>query len=200
MTTEKELNANYWDERYKALATGWDIGTVSPPLKAYIDTLADKKISILIPGCGNTYEADYLLEKGFTNITVIDIAPSLVQKLKEKYKKNSHIKIILGDFFDHVGHYDLILEQTFFCALDPALRIKYKDKMYSLLNPDGILAGLLFDKEFEEAGPPFGGSKAEYEKIFRDHFKFLHFERCYNSHPKRQDAELFMELKKIVVV
>jgi hypothetical protein len=48
---------------------------VSPPIKAYIDTLKNKDIAILIPGCGNTYEAAYLLlEQGFTNVTVIDIA------------------------------------------------------------------------------------------------------------------------------
>jgi hypothetical protein len=34
---------------------------VSLPIKAYIDTLKDKDIAILIPGCGNTYEAAYLL-------------------------------------------------------------------------------------------------------------------------------------------
>lgn len=200
MADNKNLNAAYWDERYKTNTIGWDIGAVSPPLKAYIDTLHDKNAHILIPGCGNTYEADHLLQKGFTNITVIDIAPSLVQKLKEKYKGNKHITIVLGDFFEHAGHYDLILEQTFFCALDPSLRKKYKDKMYSLLNPGGKLAGLLFSKEFEEAGPPFGGSKEEYEQLFRDHFEFLRFESCSNSHPKRQGNELFIELEKIVIV
>jgi hypothetical protein len=44
--------------------TGWDLGQVSPPLKAYIDQLTDKNLRILIPGCGNSYEAEYLLEKG----------------------------------------------------------------------------------------------------------------------------------------
>ncbi len=200
MAEEKNLNANYWDERYKTNAIGWDMGQVSPPLKTYIDSLGDKNVHILIPGCGNTYEADYLLQKGFTNVTVIDIAPTLVQKLKEKYTGNKHIKIVLGDFFEHLGHYDLILEQTFFCALDPALRKKYKDKMYSLLNPGGKLAGVLFSIQFEEAGPPFGGSKEEYEQLFRDHFEFLRFEPCANSHPKRQGNELFIELEKIVIV
>ena len=47
---------------------GWDLGEVSPPIKSYIDTLEDKNIRILIPGCGNTYEAEYLLEQGFTKL------------------------------------------------------------------------------------------------------------------------------------
>jgi hypothetical protein len=43
----------------------------------------NKDIAILIPGCGNTYEAAYLLEQGFTNVTVIDIAPTLVKILSK---------------------------------------------------------------------------------------------------------------------
>jgi hypothetical protein len=52
------------------------------PIKNYIDTLKDKDIAILIPGCGNTYEAAYLLEQGFTNVT-IDIAPTLVKNIEQ---------------------------------------------------------------------------------------------------------------------
>ena len=129
----RALNKEFWNQRYVDNNAGWDLGEVSPPLKEYIDTLTNKSLRILIPGCGNSYEADYLLQKGFTNITIIDIAPDLVQRLKEKHKENSNIKILLGDFFEHASQYDLILEQTFFCALDPALRKKYVSKMHELL-------------------------------------------------------------------
>lgn len=76
MSDEKILDQEYWNKQYTSNTTGWDLGKVSPPIKEYIDTLEDKNTSILIPGCGNTYEAEYLLEKGFTNVTVIDIAPT----------------------------------------------------------------------------------------------------------------------------
>ncbi len=192
----KELGQNYWDNQYKTETTGWDMGEVSPPLKTYIDQLKDKNVRILIPGCGNTYEAEYLLLKGFTNITLIDIAPTLVDKLKEKFKNNKHIKIMLADFFEHQGEYDLILEQTFFCAIDPSLRTAYRDNMYSLLSKGGKLAGVLFNKQFEKEGPPFGGNKESYEKMFQDYFEFIAFETCTNSHPKRKNAELFIIFKK----
>ncbi len=194
---KKEKNdVDFWDNQYKNQTTGWDMGEVSPALKSYIDQLTDKNIRILIPGCGNTYEAEYLLIKGFTNITVIDIAPTLVNSLKEKFKNNNRIKVILADFFAHKGQYDLILEQTFFCAINPDLRISYRDKMHSLLSPEGKLVGVLFNKQFEKEGPPFGGTKCSYEKLFKDHFEFIVFDTCYNSHPKRQDNELFMILKR----
>ncbi len=48
---------NFWDNQYQQGNTGWDLKQVSPPLKAYFDQLVDKKLSILIAGCGNAYEA-----------------------------------------------------------------------------------------------------------------------------------------------
>ena len=53
---------------------GWDIGYPSTPLKEYIDQLKDKSITILIPGCGNAYEAAYLFERGFKQVTLVDLS------------------------------------------------------------------------------------------------------------------------------
>lgn len=190
------LDETYWNSQYNANTTGWDLGEVSPPLKAYIDQLTNKNLRILIPGCGNTYEAAYLLQQGFTNVTVIDIAPALIAQLKEKYKDNPHIKIIHGDFFEHEDEYDLVLEQTFFCALNPAFRKAYIAKMHALLAPNGKLVGVLFNREFEQQGPPFGGSKDQYEPMFEKDFSFKFFEPCNNSFIKRKDTELFIILIK----
>ena len=96
---KKILDQAYWDSQYKDKTTGWDIGYVSPPMKTYIDSLTDKNLEILIPGCGNTYEAEYLLQQGFHHVTVIDIAPTLVEKLQSKFAGNPNIHIVLGDFF-----------------------------------------------------------------------------------------------------
>lgn len=195
VSCDKPLDQDYWDAKYKAKSTGWDLGLVSPPIKSYIDTLKDKDIAILIPGCGNTYEAAYLLEQGFTNITVIDIAPTLVKIIEEKFITNTRIQVLLGDFFDHKGEYDLIIEQTFFCALPPIMRQKYVWKMHELLAKDGILAGLLFNRTFE-VSPPFGGSHEEYDLLFKNAFDFIKLEKSDNSIAPRSNSELFFEFKK----
>jgi SAM-dependent methyltransferase len=192
----KDLGQNFWNDQYLAQSTGWDLGQVSPPLKAYIDQITDKNIKILIPGCGNSYEAEYLLKQGFTDVNLIDIAPELVQRLQTKFKLNPHINIVLGDFFEHEGEYDLILEQTFFCALDPALRKNYVEKMAKLLKNKGKIAGVLFSKIFNIAGPPFGGTIEEYQELFKEIFDLKVFDPCYNSYDKRSGNELFIVLKK----
>ena len=195
-SNDKVLDQNYWDGQYKANTTGWDLGVISPPLKAYIDAIEDKNSAILIPGCGNTYEAAYLLEMGFTNITVIDIAPTLIRILQQKFATNNNIKIVLGDFFKHQGSYDLIIEQTFFCALPPTMRQEYVAKMHDLLAKNGKLAGVLFNRMFT-AGPPFGGSQEEYKMLFKDAFEVLSMDVSNNSIAPRANTELFIELKKM---
>jgi SAM-dependent methyltransferase len=192
------LNENYWTERYKNYDAAWDMGRVSPPLKEYFDQLTDKSMSILIPGCGNAYEAEYLLQFGFKNITLIDISPLPVEKLKKKFSAflNKKINIICGDFFTLNQNFDLIVEQTFFCALDPSLRINYVEKMNRLLKVDGKLIGVFFNRTFE-GGPPFSGSKDEYQLLFKDKFEIKVMDECNNSIGLRKGSELFVMLKKL---
>lgn len=188
------LDSNYWNDRYKTNQTGWDAGTITTPIKEYIDKWGNKAAAVLIPGCGNSHEAAYLSEKGFTNITLIDIAPDLTESLRIKFKDqlDKTIHIITGDFFELQGKYDLIIEQTFFCALDPSMREAYVKKMRSLLSPGGVLAGVMFNKEFP-GGPPFGGSTEEYQQLFSKHFNIQKMSPCYNSIPPRAGSEVFVE-------
>jgi len=181
-----EDEGSYWDQRWREGDTGWDIRGVSPPLQQYFQQITDKSIAILIPGCGNAYEAAWLLDHGFTNVTLLDIAPTVTQRLREKLS----IKILTADFFDHNGQYDLIVEQTFFCALEPARREAYIQQTYNLLRPGGKLVGLLFDRDFP-GGPPYGGHKPEYQNLLEKRYLVKTLAPCYNSIPPRAGTELF---------
>lgn len=193
------LSKKYWNDRYKKGQTGWDIGYVATPLKVYFDQIKNKGLRILIPGCGNSYEALYLLELGFTNLTLIDLSKKITDSLRNNLQNYSHnqVSIFTGDFFELNGIYDLIIEQTFFCALDPELREKYVKKMASLLPGNGKLVGLLFNKEFPK-NPPFGGNKKNYRQLFTSGFRIQVLEECYNSIPERVGSELFLIAEKRV--
>ncbi|MEE9438469.1 MAG: MqnA/MqnD/SBP family protein [Saprospiraceae bacterium] len=193
----KRLTPEYWSSRYKEEQTGWDVGTITTPLKAYVDQLKDKSIKILIPGAGNSHEAEYLHGKGFTNVYVCDISQEPLVNLKNRCPSFPSEHLIKGDFFELEGQFDLILEQTFFCALNPNLRKKYADKMYRILNANGKLAGLLFDFQFDKQGPPFGGCQEDYEKLFTNkNFVIQLMEPSYNSIQPRAGMEIFFILKK----
>ncbi len=189
----EELSTEFWNTRYLENNIGWDLGGVSPALKYWMDELKDTSNKILIPGAGNAYEVDYLIQRGFQDITVVDIAPQLISELKKRFDKLKQVTIILGDFFELTGSFDIILEQTFFCALAPSLRSAYVIKMASLLTPNGRLLGVLFNRDFN-GGPPFGGTTEEYMDLFQQTFEVTFFP-CQVSHPARKGSEVLFEAK-----
>lgn len=188
---------NFWDQRYLDGLIQWDAGSITTPLKEYFDQLENKAVKILIPGAGNAHEAEFLFKKGFSNVSVLDISDLPLKNIKSRIPAYPIDQLIQKDFFDFEGKFDLIIEQTFFCALDPSLRPAYAKKMYDLLLPGGKLVGLLFDDQLNTDKPPFGGTKDEYISYFRDYFRFQVFEKAYNSIEPRAGRELFMILDKV---
>jgi methyl halide transferase len=186
----------YWEDKYiKNMAT-WDVGGISEPIKKYCDGLENKDLRILIPGSGNAHEAEYLLKKGFKNVFVMDISENAVKSFRERCPEFPQDKILNEDFFLHEGAYDMIIEQTFFCAIKRERRTDYAKKVFNLLNENGVLAGLLFNHEFGNEEPPFGGTKEEYETYFSPYFNFEIFETAYNSIKPRAGREFFIKFRK----
>lgn len=187
------LDQTYWEMRYQNKNTPWDMGMASPPLIQYFksQSLSSK---ILIPGAGQAWEAKWLYEQGFENISVLDLSESALALAQKNFDEPHKLNWLVADFFEQQGQYDLIMEQTFFCALDPNLRADYALKMKELLKPGGRLFGLLFNFPLSDDGPPFGGSLEEYQQLFEKHFKIAHLEPSYNSIKPRSGKEIFIEL------
>lgn len=185
--------AAYWSSRYRARQTGWDIGQVSTPIKEYLDQVEDKSLRILIPGAGRGYEAEYAWRRGFRNVHVLDLAAEPLADIQRRVPNFPPEQLHRGDFFAHVGVYDLILEQTFFCALPLALRPDYAVKMHDLLAPGGKLVGLWFTFPLRpgQDTPPYGGDREEYLGYLSSFFRVRVFEEAYNSIPPRAGNELF---------
>ncbi len=191
-----ELDQNYWQHKYLEESTPWDIGYTSPPLKDFIDGLDDQNIRILIPGAGRAYEAIYLHRKGFNQVFVCDWVDEAFDHLRAEAPDYPEHQLLCGDFFELGGEYDMILEQTFFCAISPSLRGSYVSKAANLLRKGGSLAGLLFASQFEKAGPPFGGTENEYRNLFSEKFEVITMDMAKNSILPRSKNELFVKLIK----
>ncbi|MGB3150722.1 MAG: methyltransferase domain-containing protein [Maribacter sp.] len=185
----------YWTRRYQDKSTGWDIGYTSTPLKTYIDQMKDKTVSILIPGAGNAYEAEYLWQNGFKNVHVMDISQVPLAAFQKRNPDFPAEQMFVTDFFKHQGTYDLILEQTFFCSFVPTdeNRYAYAIQMANLLKPNGKLVGVWFDipLTYDLEKRPFGGNKELYLSYLTPYFKTITFDRCHNSIPPRLGNELF---------
>lgn len=189
-------NQEFWNNKYLNQEDGWDLGMISPALKVYIDQLTDKSIKILIPGAGRSYEAEYLYDNGFKNVSVVDISPFAVEELKKRVPQIPKEQIICEDFFQLKGQFDLIIEQTFFCAIDPTLRENYAQHCSKLLKSGGKIAGLMFNFPLTEKGPPFGGNIEEYQSLFNKDFTIEIMEPSTKSIDKRTGRELFIKIVK----
>ena len=190
------LNKEFWNDKYISSKTGWDVGEITTPLKEYFDQLNNKKVKILIPGCGNAYEAEYLFKNKFLSTFVLDYSEHALSNFRKRVPEFSKKNLLNNDFFNAEGKYDIIIEQTFFCAIQKNKRRDYFVKMHELLKPNGKLVGLLFDDSLNEDHPPFGGSKSEYKNYFEPYFNIKVFSTAYNSINSRKGRELFMNLIK----
>lgn len=186
----------YWTQRYQQQQTQWDTGEITTPLKEYFDQLEDKKLEILIPGCGEAHEAEYLWNQGFKNVYVADLSQLPLRNFKKRVPDFPDKQLLHVDFFDLNKKFDCIIEQTFFCALHPSERLNYAEKTAELLKPGGKLSGVLFDDPLFDDHPPYGGTKEDYLPFFQPFYTIEVFDRCYNSIKPRKDRELFIVLKK----
>ncbi len=191
------LNDTFWNERWLSNETQWDIGYPAPAIVQFVNELPDKSIRILIPGCGNAYEAEYLHQHGFTNVFVVDYAAEALKRFAERVPSFPKNHLLQSDFFKlEAGKFDLIIEQTFFCAIDPKLRTNYEQKMVEILSEHGVLAGLLFTSVPNAEGPPFPGSVEEYQNLFGKRFTIRKMKPCENSIKPREGRELWIEFVK----
>lgn len=189
-----DLDPQYWRERYRSANTPWDIGYASPPLIRYAEQLPPAS-RILLPGAGHAYEAVYLHRAGYTQVYVCDWAEEAFDHLRREAPDFPADRQLVGDFFALTGQYDCLLEQTFFCALDPRQRPDYVRQAHRLLSPHGRLAGLLFADHFPNPGPPFGGTRAEYEALFSPYFHIHRLEIADSSIKPRAGREFFVEMQ-----
>ena len=187
---------DYWERQHKENRTGWDVGSISLPLKEYFDQIKNKDQKILIPGAGSGWEAEYLFNNGFKDVFILDISRYAIEKFKKRVPGFPKNQILNQDFFQHYGQYDLIIEQTFFSAITINKRQLFTEQILNILKPGGKWVGLLFNHEFIENEPPFGATYQEYKNLFFDKFIVKTFSIADNSIKPRKGREFFFILQK----
>lgn len=162
---------NFWNTRYEAGRTPWDLGGVPKPLERYLAAHPGKGARVLIPGCGSGYEIAAFAAAGYS-VTAIDFSPPAVALARANLGAPLAERIVEGDFFTHDfadAPFDLVYERTFLCALPPDMWPKIVARTASLLAPSGTLAGIYFLGEKED-GPPFGLASDESTRLFDARF------------------------------
>jgi methyl halide transferase len=195
----KEYKQEDWQRHYDENDLGWDLGQVAPP---FVRLWQEGKLplgKVLIPGCGRGHEVLFLAENGF-EVTGVDYSAGAVTYLKNALKeRNLKGQILHQDFFSldnsHESVYDLVIEQTFFCAIAPRQRQDYVQNVSRILKQGGTLAGLFYHTD-KEGGPPYNTTREDIETHFSYHFDIEKLEKESQSAEQRKDKEWRAILKK----
>jgi cyclopropane fatty-acyl-phospholipid synthase-like methyltransferase len=182
-----------WQRHYDEDDLGWDLGQVAPPFIKLFESKTILPGKTLIPGCGRGHEVIYLAENGF-EVTAVDYSPGAVNHLKSTVQeRNLKCEVLHLDFFgidsSHNGVYDLLIEQTFFCAISPEQRSSYVSTVARALKKRGMLAGLFYNTGEEEGGPPFNTTREDIKKYFSDSFEIRQLSKTEDSAEQRKNKE-----------
>ncbi len=156
--TDEQLRLDFWREKYASDHTPWDLGGVSDPVQQLADTRFPPGGAVLIPGCGRGHEAIHLGQRG-CRVTAVDFAEAPISHLRaEAQTCKIELELVLDDVFAWARQtdkrFDVLLEQTFLCAIEPALHAEYERMARRLLKPGGLLAGVFMEVE-GDGGPPY---------------------------------------------
>jgi len=192
----------YWEKSYQSGDMGWDLGGPTPIFNDWIQ-FQTNSLSICILGAGNGWDAINFAEKGH-NVTAVDFAESAIDNMHTSAQsKGVQINIVHSDIFDLCklfNHtFDIVLEYTCFCAIDPARRMDYVRMTNQILKPDGKLVALLFpiDKDINDDGPPFAIDLDSTISLFSKYFILDTKEIPSLSIERRNGREVFVIFKKI---
>lgn len=182
----------FWDPMFAAHGGGWELGRAAPPLVAWFSEHVPTDMRALVVGCGRGHEARMLAERG-ARVTAIDFAPSALADARARTDPALAIDYQERDLFSLRGGpaaFDLVVEHTCFCAIDPARRDDYVDAVADALVPGGALVGLFY-AHGRPGGPPFTTSQGEVEARFARRFDVAALGPARGSILIRHKQELF---------
>ncbi len=189
-------DAAFWDPLFAADLGGWELGRASPPLADWFEGKALTGRRALVPGCGRGHEARLLAGLG-ARVDAIDLAPTAIAQAIAATGPGLAIDFQVRDLFTlpRVPTYDLVVEHTCFCAIDPTRREAYVDVCADVLRPGGELVGVFF-AHGRPGGPPFTTTEGEVRALFGGRFEVLTLAPARGSTLVRHGQELFVHLRR----
>lgn len=194
-----------WEQAYLDGHSPWDLGAAPPSLLRLIAALGDPKDAagagyrrVFVPGAGRGHDARAFARAGF-EVTANDIAPSAVAAGRALDAAEGLAMTWLEDdlFALPAGldaSFDLVWEQTCFCAIPPERRDDYVAVVARLLRPGGLWVGVLWDVG-RPGGPPYAITREHVERHFLAAFELVSVEAVPPWTERRFD-EILVTLRR----
>ena len=178
--TRDPASPSFWDERFARGFTPWDQAGVQREFEAF--AAAHPAAAVLIPGCGNAWEARWLAERGRA-VRAIDFAPAAVASARAALGQYADV-VEEADFYTYQPPFTpaWVFERAFLCALPKAQREAYARRMADLLQPGALLAGYFFIGETPN-GPPFAIARDELDALLTPFFTLVDDQPVADSLP-----------------
>jgi 2-polyprenyl-3-methyl-5-hydroxy-6-metoxy-1,4-benzoquinol methylase len=134
----------------------WEIKTVDPNLKQFLDSIDLNTGELLELGSGSGYDSVYLADHGF-DVTAIDVSEDVIE-LSKKIHVNSKVNFIAVDFFQDSTDkkFDVIYDRGFLHNYKNRLQEIF-EKLNALLTDNGkliIITGSPCQPIIESCMPP----------------------------------------------
>lgn len=187
-----------WKRLWQEGNTPWDLKGPTPILQWFLQQPSSHLLNlkpaeqILVPGCGSGWDLS-VLKARFPQSTIVGMDIS-VEAIELAKRNCPDCTLRADDFFKNQNppknsQIGLAYDHTFFCAIKPALRKDWGDRMSGLLRKDGYLLVVVYpqtnaDLEF---GPPYLVKLADYQLVLPD-FRLLFqspLPKDLPNHPKR---------------
>jgi ubiquinone/menaquinone biosynthesis C-methylase UbiE len=147
---------SHWQSVYNTKSLQ-EVSWFQPIPQVSLDFLSESGISkdaaIIDVGGGDSFFADYLLNLGYTNITVLDISEAAISRAKKRLgKKADQVKWVISDITEFVsdGQFDFWHDRATFHFLTSTEQI---DKYLAIANNSITSSGKIVIGTFSESGP-----------------------------------------------
>jgi methyl halide transferase len=196
----------FWKQAYDNGQDRWELGRAAPPLvRSVAELVGREKIErAIVLGCGRGHEARLLRRSGVEQVTAVDFVSTAIEQARMTDGDdgiNATIDWRVQDVFDlsrsDRAGFDLVLEHTCFCAIDPARRSEWFDMVAAILRSGGVLLALFY-AHGREGGPPFTTNRIEIEQavLARTDFALESIEVPGDSIEKRAGQELLVRVRR----
>ena len=202
VATKDVSKPGFWESLYRAGRTGWDLGGPTPILQKWLRDNQGHGEKVCVLGAGNGHDAMAFAQAGY-KVTAVDFAPTPSRQLADKAAAAKlSLTVLPIDLFQlpakHSESFDLVLEYTTFCSIDPHQRDAFVATVTSILKTEGRLLALFFPMDqAADAGPPFGVGRDEIRERFEHYFHIVSEEWPEDSVPTRRLRELLVLMEKL---